>query len=59
LPKDAVKRRRDLVDGFLAEIDVVPSRRGRILALIALLLAVVLGVLAYLNPEVLAELSLR
>ena len=58
LPKDAVKRRRDLIDGFLAEIDVVPSRRGRILALIAVLLVVVLGVLAYLNPEALADLSL-
>jgi hypothetical protein len=56
LPKDAVKRRRDLIDGFLAEIDVSPSRRGRILALIAVLLVVVLGVLAYLNPEALAEL---
>jgi hypothetical protein len=56
LPKDAVMRRRDLIDGFLAEINVSPSRRGRILALIAVLLVVVLGVLAYLNPEALAEL---
>ena len=58
LPKDAVKRRRDLIDGFLAEIDVAPSRRGRILALIAVLLVVVLGVLAYLNPGALADFSL-
>ncbi len=58
LPKDAVKRRRDLIAGFLAEIEVARSRRGRILALIAVLLVVVLGVLAYLNPEAVADLSL-
>jgi hypothetical protein len=56
LPKDAVKRRRDLIDGFLAEIDVAQSRWGRILALILVLLVVFLGVLAYLNPEALANL---
>ena len=58
LPKDAVKRRRDLTDGFLAEIEVAQSKWGRILATIAVLLVVVLGVLAYLNPEALADLSL-
>ena len=57
LPKDAVKRRRDLIDGFLAETEVAQSRWGRILAMIAVLLVVVLGVLAYLNPETLADLS--
>ena len=56
LPKGAVKGRRDLIDGFLAEVDVTASRRGQILALIAVLLVVVLGVLAYLNPEAWADL---
>jgi len=45
LPKDAVKKRRDLLDGFLAEIEVVQIRWRRILAV---LLAVGLGVLVYL-----------
>ena len=45
LPKDAVKRRRDLLDGFLAEIDIVQIRWRRILAA---LLVVGLGVLVYL-----------
>ncbi len=44
LPNDAVKRRRDLLDGFLAEIDVAQSRLGRVLAV---LLVVVLGVAVY------------
>ena len=57
LPKDAVKRRRDLIDGFLAETEVARSRGGRMLAVIAALLVVVLGVLAYLNPQALADLS--
>ena len=56
LPKDAVKRRRDLIDGFLAETEVARSRGGRMLAVIAALLVVVLGVLAYLNPQALAAL---
>jgi hypothetical protein len=45
LPKDAVKRRRDLLDGFLAELEVVQSTWQRILAV---LLVVSLGVLVYL-----------
>ncbi len=45
LPKDAVKRRRDLLDGFLAELEVVQSTWQRILAV---LLVVGLGVLVYL-----------
>ena len=57
LPKDAVKRRRDLIDGFLAETEVARSRGWRMLAVIAALLVVVLGVLAYLNPQALADLS--
>jgi len=51
LPKDAVKKPRDVIDGFLAEIEVAQSRLGRILAVIAVLLALVLAVLAYLNRE--------
>ncbi len=45
LPKETVKKRRDLLDGFVAEIEVVQSGWRRILAV---LLVVGLGVLVYL-----------
>jgi len=45
LPNDAVKRRRDLLGGFLAEIEIVQIRWRRFLAV---LLVVGLGVLVYL-----------